>query len=226
MGNEIMDIAETAMIQQSELKLHNKKLLQHTKAIEKLMIATKKNMFEISARLLIIKTENLYTDDEFKDVFDYAEKLLGWKKNMVYKMIVTAEKFIEQAPDGKGYISILAHEDSDYTVSKLMELNTLEPATVQELDEKQIISPDMTAREIREVVKAYKNGEIDDNGEWIENEDDGGQKVDNKIEKIVNSIVKNIDKLLKDERIDETMAAKLEEFQSFVSEIQVHKVNE
>lgn len=222
MANEIMQTMETAIVPQKDLTFNNKKLLQHTKAIEKLMTATKRNMFEISARLLVIRNENLFEDDGFKDAFDYAEKLFGYKKNMVYKLTTAAEKFIEQSPQGKGYVSILTHDDADYTVSQLIELNTLEPETAAELDKKEIISPDMTTKEIREVVKAYKNGEIDANGDWVGGEDGEGEEkpetVD-KSEKLIATICKNLEKLLKDERLTEEQAAKLEEMQAFVSEI-------
>lgn len=230
MANEIMATFETAITPHSELKLQNRKLLQHTKAIEKLMTATKRNMFEISARLLVIRNEELFIDDGFKDVFDYAEKMFNYKKNMVYKLTTAAEKFIEASPEGKGYVSILTHENADYTVSQLIELNSLEPTTAVELDKKEIISPDMTTKEIREVVKSYKNGEIDDNGEWIGGEDETdesekGDKVDSNIEKIIATVTKNLDKLLKDERLDETTADKIKEFQAFIEQVTVYEVN-
>lgn len=226
MANEIMQTMETAITAQAELHFTNKKLLQHTKAIEKLMTATKRNMFEISARLLVIRNENLFVDDGFKDVFDYAEKLFGYKKNMVYKLTTAAEKFIEQSPQGKGYVSILTHDNADYTVSQLIELNTLEPDTAVDLDKKEIISPDMTTKEIREVVKAYKNGEIDVNGEWVgndgdeETESEQGDKMD-KTEKLIATIGKNLEKLMKDKRLDGDTVKRLEEIQAFISEIKL-----
>ena len=227
MANELMMTMETAITAQHELHLTNKKLLQHTKAIEKLMTATKRNMFEISARLLVIRNEELFADDGFKDVFDYAEKLFGYKKNMVYKLTTAAEKFIEQSPQGKGYVSILTHDNADYTVSQLIELNSLEPDTAVELDKKEVISPDMTTKEIREVVKAYKNGEIDDNGDWVAdddgNEDDetGGSKMDEKTEKLIATISKNLDKLMKVKGLDDETIKRLEEMQAFIGEIKL-----
>ena len=226
MANELMMTMETAITAQHELHLTNKKLLQHTKAIEKLMTATKRNMFEISARLLVIRNEELFIDDGFKDVFDYAEKLFGYKKNMVYKLTTAAEKFIEQSPQGKGYVSILTHDNADYTVSQLIELNSLEPDTAVELDKKEVISPDMTTKEIREVVKAYKNGEIDDNGEWVAdddgNEDEtGGTKMDEKTEKLIATISKNLDKLMKVKGLDDETIKRLEEMQAFIGEIKL-----
>ena len=229
MANEIMTTFETAITAQSELHFNNKKLAQHTKAIEKLMTATKRNMFEISARLLVIRNEDLFADDGFKDVFDYAEKMFGYKKNMVYKLTTAAEKFIEANPQGKGYVSILTHNDADYTVSQLIELNSLEPDTAVELDKKAIISPDMSTKEIREKVKAYKNGviDIDENGNVIEEaeadesgEDEAADK--SKTEKLIDEVVKKLDKLLAVAWHDEATGEEIKKFQAFISEAQFH----
>lgn len=229
MSNEIMETLETGVVNYDHATpLTNKKLACHTRAIEKLMTATKRNMFEISARLLVIRNEKLFVDDGFKDVFDYAEKLFGYKKNMVYKLTTAAEKFIEQSPEGKGYVSILIHDNADYTVSQLIELNGIEPETAVKLDKQEIISPDMTTKEIREVVKAYKNGEIDDDGNFIEHDDadDSGEgegdseKVDETAALIIKA-TENITKILEDARIiqNSVTVAKLQEMKRFLSEI-------
>lgn len=229
MSNEIMATFETAIVTDTHVNnLTNKKLIAHTKAIEKLMTATKRNMFEISARLLVIRNENLFTDDGFKDVFEYAEKLFGYKKNMVYKLTTAAEKFIEQAPEGKGYISILAHETEDYTVSQLIELNAIEPDTAVTLDRNEVINPKMTTKEIREVVKSYKNGEIDeegndtgkDEGEEVETDNEPTEEIDATEMAIMNA-VNSIDTILADERIiaDTVRVAKLHEIKSYLESI-------
>lgn len=230
MANEILETLETGItVKPNEVSLSNKKLASHTKAIEKLMNATKRNMFEISARLLVIRNENLFEDDGFKDVFDYAEKLFGYKKNMVYKMTTTAEKFIEQSPTGKGYVSILTHDNEDYTVSQLIELNTLEPDTALKLDEQEVISPDMSTKEIREVVKAYKNGEIDEHGNFKKCEETDDEPADKDAEKdvvdetakLIIEITEDVDKVLKDERIiKNTMyVSKLQEIRDFLKKV-------
>ena len=235
MNNEIMETLETSIVLNAnrESGLKNKKLASHTRAIEKLMTATKRNMFEISARLLVIRNENLFEDDGFKDVFDYAEKLFGYKKNMVYKLTTAAEKFIEQSPQGKGYVSILTHENEDYTVSQLIELNAIEPDTAVKLDELQVISPQMTTKEIREVVKAYKKGDIDENGNWVtvdepeETEDEAEPEQTEEIDETAKAIINiksNIEVLMNDERFIKNPIAisKLQEFVKFVDSVEIY----
>ena len=234
MNNEIVEVLESSIVLNANREggLKNKKLASHTKAIEKLMTATKRNMFEISARLLVIRNENLFEDDGFKDVFDYANQLFGYKKNMVYKLTTAAEKFIEQSPQGKGYVSILTHENEDYTVSQLIELNAIEPDTAVKLDELEVISPQMTTKEIREVVKAYKKGEIDENGNFKKVEAEAEEveeaeaeaveveKVD-ETAKLLIATADNISKILEDERIikDPMTVSKLQEIRSYLNGI-------
>ena len=236
MNNEIMETLEMAITKAPTFELSDKKLLSHTKAIEKLMTATKRNMFEISARLLVIRNENLFEKDGFKDVFDYAEKLFGYKKNMVYKMTTTAEKFIEKDATGKEYVSILIHENEneDYTVSQLIELNSLEPDTATKLDELEVISPKMSTKEIRKVVKAYKNGEIDENGNFVSSNSESEEETEsepksNEVEKdeidgtalAVIDAIQDITKILEDERVikDTMKVAKLQEMKKFLESI-------
>lgn len=229
MANEIMEVLEAPISTQThESSLKNKKLIAHTKAIEKLMTATKRNMFEISARLLVIRNENLFEDDGFKDVFDYAGKLFGYKKNMVYKLTTAAEKFIEQNPQGKGYVSILTHDDEDYTVSQLIELNSIEPDVAIKLDEQEVINPSMSTKEIREVVKSYKKGEIDENGNFqkVEDEEEAEAEVEEKeavdeTAKLIIQTANNISTILEDERIikDTMKVSKLQEIRDFLNTI-------
>lgn len=236
MNNEIMETLETAITKAPTFELTDKKLLSHTKAIEKLMTSTKRNMFEISARLLVIRNENLFEKDGFKDVFDYAEKLFGYKKNMVYKMTTTAEKFIEKDATGKEYVSILTHDNEDYTVSQLIELNSLEPDMATKLDELEVISPKMSTKEIREVVKAYKNGEIDENGNFVSSNSESEEETEsepksNEVEKdeidgtalAVIDAIQDITKILEDERVikDTMKVAKLQEMKKFLESIEL-----
>ena len=212
---------------ESSLNLKNQKLDAHTKAIRNLLYDTKRSIFEISARLLIIRNEHLFEDDNFKDVFDYAQKLFGYKKSMVYKLMTTAEKFIEQSPQGEGYVSILVHDDRDYTVSQLIELNSIETDEAIKLDELEVISPDMSTKEIREVVKAYKNNEIDETGNFVSNNSETNEETERETDVIdgtalsIMNMITDISKILVDERIikDSLKVAKLQEMKKFLESI-------
>lgn len=213
MANEIMVTLESGIATAApHVALKNEALQAHTNAIFELMNATKRNMFEIAARLLVIRNEELYTADGYKDVFDYAAKVLDYKRNFVYKLTNAAEKFIEANANGNGYVSIIVHDDCDYTVSQLVELNSLESDTVIALDENGVIAPEMSTKEIRETVKDYKNGVIDVEGNRTETEtaesDESGENGESEGEETVDdcaialvSIMTACDTLLADERI-------------------------
>ena len=134
--------------------LVNERLREQTSKITSLLDGAKYNLYEVAMRLLVIKNEELYKDDNFVDIYDYTKKVFGYGKNMTYKMVKTAETLVEQK--GEEYRSIICHDDSDYSMSQLFELGTLAPKEVVELDADGAINPSMTTKEIREVVKDTK----------------------------------------------------------------------
>ena len=134
--------------------LVNERLREQTAKITSLLDGAKYNLYEVAMRLLVIKKEELYKDDNFVNIYDYTKKVFGYGKNMTYKMITTAETLVEQK--GEEYRSIICHDDCDYSMSQLFELGTLAPKEVVELDAEGAITPSMTTKEIREVVKETK----------------------------------------------------------------------
>ena len=159
--------------------LVNERLKEQTIKISSLLDGAKYNLYEVAMRLLVIKTEELYKDDNFTDIYDYTKKVFGYGKNMTYKMVKTAETLVEE---NKGvYRSIICHDDSDYSMSQLFELGTLAPKEVVELDADGAITPSMTTKEIREVVKDTKemakkaNSTEEGEGEEVEVEEVEGE---------------------------------------------------
>ena len=138
--------------------LVNERLREQTAKITSLLDGAKYNLYEVAMRLLVINDEELYKDDGFTDIYDYTKNVLGYGKNMVYKMLKTAKSLVEEAQveDKTIYRSIICHDESDYSMSQLFELGTLAPKDVVELDADGAINPSMTTKEIREVVKDTK----------------------------------------------------------------------
>ena len=151
--------------------LVNERLREQTAKITSLLDGAKYNLYEVAMRLLVIKNEELYKDDNFVDIYDYTKKVFGYGKNMTYKMIKTAETLVEEKRVEENkveYRSIICHDDSDYSMSQLFELGTLAPKEVVELDADGAINPSMTTKEIREVVKDTK--------EMMKNEAEGEEE--------------------------------------------------
>ena len=189
--------------------INNAKLKKHTQAIIELQNANTRNNFAIAVHLKVIRDEELFSDDGFTDVFDYAKKTLDFSKVYVYKNIVNAEKFIEVKKIGRNttYTSNLPHTGKDFTSGQLIELQCLEYDTVKKLVEDGIITADMTTKEIRNIVKAHKPAKKKNTkltGSMIQNIEDTVLKTDTEIiegdekkqkEKLHNSYLKDIDKL-------------------------------
>lgn len=225
MNDVAVVIDEGIKLTPSERKFVDKALERHTKAIEKLMVGVKKNMVEIAVRLREIKENALFEKDGYKDVFEYADKVLGYKKNTVYKMINVADKFIEKTPDGKSYASIIAHEDADYTVSQLIELGSLTREEAVELNTKLKIDPTMSAKDIREVVKEFK-AKDEPKEETTEAEDEESEVIDGEAVDITEEvdrtalllldISEGLDGVLIDERLTKEQKRNIENIRNYL----------
>lgn len=223
--NEVNEVVESGIITASEPRdFKDKALARHTVAIEKLMNGVKKNMVEIAVRLRDIKEKALFEKDGFADVFEYASKILGYKKAMVYKMVTVANKFIEESPTGKGYASIIVHDTEDYSVSQLMELGSLTAEEAIALDEANKIDPSMTAKDIREVVKEYQKKdepkEETEQEETVETEESEQEEVDGTALAILD-IAESLANILTDDRIDKNSKKKIEDFKCWILGIEL-----
>lgn len=212
----------------TELAFVNKQLARHTAQIEKLMNGVKKNMVEIAVRLAVIKEENLFEQDGFTDVFDYALKTFDYKKATVYKMIASANKYIEKTADGKGYQSILIRDGEDYTVTQLMELNGLEVEEAEQLNKANKIDPSMTAKDIREVVKEYQNKkkqeeepeEPEEEQQEEPEEPEEPEEVDRTALAIL-TVSEDLVNILLDERLTKEQKKKIDDFKCWILGIEL-----
>ena len=159
-GSKMTNIIESGIHLDVKMdNIVNERLREQTAKITSLLDGAKYNLYEVAMRLLVIKNEELYKDDNLTDIYDYTKKFFGYGKNMTYKMIKTAETLVEEKMLDENkveYRSIICHDDSDYSMSQLFELGTLAPKEVVELDADGAINPSMTTKEIREVVKDTK----------------------------------------------------------------------
>lgn len=225
MNDVAVVIDEGIKLAPTERKFQDKALERHTKAIEKLMVGVKKNMVEIAVRLKDIKENALFEKDGYKDVFEYADKVLGYKKNTVYKMVTVADKFIVKTEDGKSYISVIAHKDADYTVSQLIELGTLSREEAIELNTKLKIDPTMSAKDIREVVKEYKeqnkpteeaDEEADEESDVVDGEaTDITEEVD-RTAMLLLDVSDSLDSILTDDRLTKEQKVNIENIRNYL----------
>lgn len=148
-------IMENGMIVPDFSDIRNYRLRQATQKIFRLTNAAKRNLFEIAVTLLKIQTEELYTEDGYSNIYEYGEKVLGYKKAMTNNLVRIAGQYIEK----ETMKSILATDSGDYSVSQLQELLVIEPTDAKQLSDSEIITPTMTTKAIREAVKNFREAE-------------------------------------------------------------------
>lgn len=145
----------TEIIKNYENTIQNTKLRNFTEQIYKQGLNIKKSFARVAAILVKIDESKCYEQDGFTSVQDYAEKVLGWKQANTYAMLKVGRDYI----DGKTYESVLPHaEGNDYSTSQLQALLPLKSVDVaKELAENEEITPNMTVKQIKDVVKAYNH---------------------------------------------------------------------
>lgn len=145
----------TEIIKNYENTIQNTKLRNFTEQIYKQGLNIKKSFARVAAILVKIDESKCYEQDGFTSVQDYAEKVLGWKQANTYAMLKVGRDYI----DGKTYESVLPHADgNDYSTSQLQALLPLKSVDVaKELAESETITPNMTVKQIKDVVKAYNH---------------------------------------------------------------------
>lgn len=172
-------IMENGMIVPDFSDIRNYRLRQATQKIFRLTNAAKRNLFEIAVTLLKIQTEELYVEDGYSNIYEYGEKVLGYKKAMTNNLVRIAGQYI----DKEAMKSILATDSGDYSVSQLQELLVIEPTDAKQLSNSEIITPSMTTKAIRKAVKDFRESEKtepeekEDSGS-CDGEDDSGKGED------------------------------------------------
>lgn len=149
---------EIMIVNPSQVSLTNKKLAQATTRIFKLGDKVRSNLYEIAKELVKIDEADLYKDDGFKSVTEYAQSVLGIKKTLAYNLVRIGREYT--APELPG--SNLPHEDNDYTVAQIERLLPVTHDEAVELINEGKVNSEMSTREIAKVVKEYRKAKKDD----------------------------------------------------------------
>lgn len=130
----------------------NKELTKATNMIIKATESVGKSLFKIAAVMAYVDEKELYAED-FKNVAEYGEKVFGYKKSVTYNMIRVGREYLDKSTGN----SVLMLEDGrDFSFTQLSKMLPLPSADVAaELVDSEQITPEMTTKQIAEVVKAY-----------------------------------------------------------------------
>lgn len=168
MSNEIMVTAAANTIT-------NKTLAKHVQEIAGTMLSTEQNGRRVAYILASINEDKSYADD-FNTCAHFAQDVLGLGKSQAAAVIKAGSWFIK---DGATYSTILKHDVKDYTVTQLQALLPLKSADIAvQWAEDGIINPFMSIKEIKELVKAYRDAEKKALGEGEDENSDKSETVE------------------------------------------------
>ena len=134
-------------------ELQNAQLRSYTKRILNCGANIRKQMLKVARYLYEIDAKELYKEDGFANTREYAHSVLGIKKAQCYHLIGIGRDYI----DAKSYESKLPHGENDYNSTQLIALLPLKsPSLALELAEREVITPEMSIKGIKDVVNQYK----------------------------------------------------------------------
>lgn len=140
--------------------LKNQKLVAACKRIEKATEQTRNSLFRIAYELHRIDANELYKEDGYKNITDTAAAIFGYKKAMTNNLCRIAERYLSATSpvcvlsagvDGDGVPVSKA-----WSVGQLQEVLSLSVEEVEKLVDSGKLNATMSAKAIREAVKAYK----------------------------------------------------------------------
>ena len=167
------------MLEIFDLSLNSKRaiasdeLKKATQTISEALNSGKQAVMKIAYTLAEINDKKLYSADGFKNIKQYASTMFSFSDRTTNAYILTANNFIEFNEKENRYQSIFATEINgekiDFNFTALLEMNTMANKEETRSDlismiKNDTISPFQSNADIRATIKAFKNGEIDING--------------------------------------------------------------
>lgn len=134
--------------------------------IDKAFEKAENSYLEIAFSLHSIYDRKLYRLDDYQNIYEFAKDNYAIKKTSCNNFINIAEVF--GLPNENGTITALKEEYKDFTSSKLIVMLNFKdnPAYLAKC------TPDMSVRQLKELVKGYKNALEDKESDDTEEEED------------------------------------------------------
>lgn len=132
-----------------KLSLIDKDLKDYTAKIKKCGDNIRKNYIKIARLLFEVESKECYLEDGFESTIDYASQVLGIQKTTAYNMLKIGKEYIAESGDR----TILTDTGADYSVSQIQALLPLGVEKVKEINDEGTINPEMSVRQIKNLVK-------------------------------------------------------------------------
>lgn len=142
------------------VSITNPELKKVTGEIRKASANVIGNTFKISALIARVDSDELFIEDGFADVFDYAKQCFGLEKASVYNLIRVGNDFISEVKKGNitSFQTLLTHGDKDYSISQVFKMLPLGIEKAKELTSDGVIDENMSCRQIERIVKENTDG--------------------------------------------------------------------
>lgn len=188
-----MAITLANMTENDFVHIENSKLRDYTRHIVDYAYNMRANALRIAATMAIILENKDELLAEFDGSFElFGEKILGLKKSQAFAYAQVGREFL----DHEGMSRLYQPEESSYTMTQLQALLPLKYDGAQALAIEGEITPEMTVKEIKEVVKSHdpkakeKTARSQKRAEKVEQREAARAKVDEQMHgKIVATIV-------------------------------------
>lgn len=155
---------EVTIIDKAFHEIHNEELRKATLDIYKIGNGIRQSFYRIAAIMNNIDEQKMYVDDGFKDCIDYATTVFNMKKSDAYNLLKIGAEYTHK----NGHESNLPHDNKDYSKAQVVALLPLGRGTAYDLTTAGTITPEMTVRQIKEVVKNNKAANAIISGEAYE----------------------------------------------------------
>lgn len=149
---------------QNATSFTNKELQKSTDFIFKLGDAIKKNWFAIAYTVAHVDAAECYKDDGFNTVHEWVEKTFGIKKTASYSLLTIGKEYTRKIVNASGktvgYGSNLISDGSDdFSKTQIEKMLPAGHELAVELVNDGVVTPEMSAKEISQIVKARMNPE-------------------------------------------------------------------
>lgn len=188
-----MAITLANMTENDFVHIENSKLRDYTRHIVDYAYNMRANALRIAATMAIILENKDELLAEFDGSFEmFGEKILGLKKSQSFAYAQVGREFLDQ----NGMAKLYQPDESSYTMTQLQALLPLKFDGAQALAIEGEITPEMTVKEIKDVVKSHdpkakeKTARSQKRAEKVEQREAARAKVDEQMHgKIVATIV-------------------------------------
>lgn len=154
----------------------NRDLDKATTKVNKLGTSIQRNLFEVAAIVAEVDRTQCYEEDGFKNVHEWTAQAFGIKKTASYSLLKIGKEYVEVLVNEKGkaiaYGSNLYHAtEKDFSMSQVEALLPAGKDLAEDLAATEKVTPEMTVKEIKKVVKEH-TADPEEAAEEVEEEED------------------------------------------------------